>query len=185
MAKCKDCKKNASKKCVLTEEGICNDCVLKNKPIIVNYDEAPCNPDEEVGSIKFKDFVDWMLKVFVKCVKESSGVELTECKKEITNVKKELNETKKELAAAKNDIKIIETKLNTLQEKFDNNQKCTQDNLKYLINHDRNVRQRNVILFGVPDEDVVELGDESFDDDREAFNPWRSLLKALSTLQRF
>ena len=32
------------------------------------------------------------------------------------------------------------------------------------------MRQRNVILFGVPDEDVVELGDESFDDDREAFN---------------
>ena len=115
MAKCKECKKNASKKCVLNADGICNECVVKNKPIVVNYDEAPCDPDEEVGSIKFKDFVEWMLTVFVKCVKESGGVELAECKKEIKAVKKELTDTKKDLATAKKDIKTLETKLVTKQ----------------------------------------------------------------------
>ena len=125
MVKCKDCKKNASKNRVLTEDGTCNECVIRNKPIVVNYDEAPCSPDEEVGSIKFKVFVEWMLKIFVKCVKESGGIELTECKKEIADVKKELTETKKDLASAKNEIKTLETKLSALNDKFEKNEKCT------------------------------------------------------------
>ena len=98
MAKCLTCKKNATKNRLLVD-GICNECSLKE--IKVDYDNAPCNPDDPLGTIKFKDFVEWMLSVFVKCVQNSVNAEMSECKKMVDESRKELVETKKELASAK------------------------------------------------------------------------------------
>ena len=164
MVKCQTCKKNANKTRVLTN-GVCNECSLKDA---INYDDAPCNPEDTLGTIKFKDFVEWMLEVFAKRVNESVTSELAECKKQLADTKKDLADARKELATAKSDIQSQETKLKTLNDDHEKSKKCSKDNLRYLINHDRNVRQRNVLLFGLPDEDEVTLGEETFESDRDA-----------------
>lgn len=167
MAKCKVCKKNASKNRIITNE-ICNECSPKANVDNISYDEAPFDPDDTLGTTKIKDFVEWMLKMFVQCVNQSTAKELSECKKELANTKQDLVNARKELNTAKTDIKSLETKLKTLHDDHEKSKKCSQENLRYLINHDRNLRQRNVLLFGLPDEDVIPLGDESFDSDHDA-----------------
>ena len=42
------------------------------------------------------------------------------------------------------------------------------DNCRYLINHDRSVRQRNVLMFGIPDNDSITLFEEGVDSDQQA-----------------
>ena len=166
MAKCITCKKNATKNRVLSD-GVSFEC--NNKEIEIDYDNAPCNPDDALGTIKFKDFVEWMLSVFVKCVK-SSTEDVTEYKKKLDDTRKELAETKKELGTAKADIQLLETKVKQLTKDQEKNDKCSRDNLRYLINHDRNVRQKNILLFGLPDDHTIKLAGENFESDQNAFN---------------
>ena len=164
MVKCNKCKKNANQKRVLTD-GVCNECNEKGS---INYEDAPCDPDDTLGSIKFKDFVEWMVVVFAKHVKDSVTAELVDCKKELADTKKDLTEARKELATVKSDLQNLETKMKTLTDDHEKTKKCTKDNMRYLINHDRNVRQSNVLLFGLPDDAEIPLGDETFESDRDA-----------------
>ena len=164
MVKCGQCKKDANRKRILTN-GVCNECTEKQP---IDYDDAPCNPNDTLGTIKFKDFVEWMLVVFAKHVKDSVTAELAECKKELAETKRNLAETQKELALAKADIGLISGKLKALSADHEKTKKCTNDNLRYLINHDRNVRQKNVLLFGLPDVDEIKLGNDTFESDRAA-----------------
>ena len=164
MVKCNSCKKNASKTRTLTD-GVCNEC---SAMATINYDNAPCNPDDTLGTIKFKDFIEWMVIVFAKHVKDSVTAELTLCKTELAATKKDLGDTQKELATVKSDMQSLKTKLKTLTDDHEKTKTCTKDNMRYLINHDRNVRQRNVLLFGLPDVEEITLGNATFKSDREA-----------------
>ena len=67
-------------------------------------------------------------------------------------IKTELNNTKKELVKAQQDIVNLKTETKSLAEEINTVKETTNNNLKYLVNHDRNVRRKNVILFGVPGE---------------------------------
>ena len=49
-----------------------------------------------------------------------------------------------------------------------NETKTARDNCRYLVNHDRSARQRNVLLFGVPDNDEITIGDETVNSNQEA-----------------
>ena len=76
-----------------TVNGICNECTPVNNTnnamatqLNVNYDRAPCNPGDVLGNIKFEDFVEWMLKVFLKEM----------CKKNIEDLRKDLSNTREE-----------------------------------------------------------------------------------------
>ena len=55
------------------------------------------------------------------------------------------------------DVKTIKTDLNSLTKKFNDHKTVSENNLKYLINLDRNERKRNVLLFGVPEDEALEL----------------------------
>ena len=164
MAKCDVCKKNATQKRIVTD-GICNECSKKQS---INYDDAPCNPNDTLGTIKFKDFVEWMVVDFAKHVKDSVTAELADCRRELAETKKDLAKTRQELTQVKADITSMNGKMKALSEDHEKTKKCTSDNLRYLINHDRNVRQRNVLLFGLPDDEEIKLGNDTFDSDRAA-----------------
>ena len=108
MAKCDKCKKNVGKTRVLTN-GICNECSAKST---IDYENAPCDPNDALGTIKFKDFVEWMVVVFAKHVKDSVTAELAECKKDLEATKKELTTVQKELTT---DKKRLEQRTNKTQ----------------------------------------------------------------------
>ena len=48
------------------------------------------------------------------------------------------------------------------------NKKTTTDNRRYLINYDQYTRRRNVLLFGLPDDDEITVDDEDFSSGDEA-----------------
>ena len=79
--------------------------------------------------------------------------ELNLCKNEIDKLKKDLTKTKVELSAVKTDIATLKDKLATSEREHCEEQKTLKDNLLYLVNHDRNLRQKNVLLFGLSDEE--------------------------------
>ena len=55
------------------------------------------------STIKFKNFVEWMLSVFIKCVQDSTTEVLNEHQKVLDETRKESVDTKKELGNVKAD----------------------------------------------------------------------------------
>ena len=121
-----------------------------------------------MSEIKFKDFVEWMVSVFVTCVKESTKIEVAECNKEITTMKETLKTVRGDLNKANEEIKGLKDEIKTIKKEHEEEKKTSRDTCKYLVNHDRSVRQRNILIMGVPDNDVITLGDENYNSDREA-----------------
>ena len=73
--------------------------------------------------------------------------DLAETKKTFEKLDKELKECKKstsKVASLENQVKEIEDSTKSLK-------KVSDDNLKYLINLDRNERRQNIVIFGVPE----------------------------------
>ena len=101
MTKCTRCNKNSNRTRIVTD-GVCNEC---NSPIDVSYEDAPCDPDDKVGDIKVKDFVEWICTVLVKCVKEPLSIQIAECSKELNKTKEEVKTLKASLAKANGEIK--------------------------------------------------------------------------------
>ena len=63
MAKCRTCKRNGTRRRIITD-GECNEYVTGTTPTI-DYNSAPCNAADALGTIKFKDFVEWMYLLIV------------------------------------------------------------------------------------------------------------------------
>ena len=73
--------------------------------------------------------------------------ELEESKKTVEKLEKELKEVKK----SADKIPSIEDKVKKLEETSGKQKAVGENNLKYLINLDRNDRRQNVVIFGVPE----------------------------------
>ena len=74
--------------------------------------------------------------------------ELEETKKNVAKLEKELKECKK----STDKVATIETKVKNLEESSQKQKAVGDNNLKYLINLDRNDRRQNVVVFGVPED---------------------------------
>ena len=140
MAKCTSCNKNASRTRIVTN-GICNVCSSANASVDVNYDDAPCDPNEKIGDTSVKDFVDWMCRALVKCIKEPLSLQLAECTKDLKQAKEEVKNLKASLAKANGEIAKLKEDVKTINDERDKERKTVRDHCKYLINHDRSVRQ--------------------------------------------
>ena len=75
----------------------------------------------------------------------------------MNTLKTDLKNTKAKLTAAENDLKKTKTDLKDLGKVVDDHKTISQNNLKYLINVDRNTRRINVVIFGVPEDGTLEL----------------------------
>ena len=69
--------------------------------------------------------------------------------KDVANLKKEINDFKK---STNDGITNAVTRVSNMEAEMKKQKTVSDNNLKYLINLDRNERRRNVILFGVPEE---------------------------------
>ena len=72
--------------------------------------------------------------------------------KDVANLKKEINDFKR---STNDGITNGVTRVNNMEAEMKKQKTVSDNNLKYLINLDRNERRRNVILFGVPEENNV------------------------------
>ena len=74
--------------------------------------------------------------------------ELDESQKNVEKLEKELKECKK----STNKIPNIEDRLAKLEDSSVKQKSVSENNLKHLINLDRNDRRQNVVIFGVPED---------------------------------
>ena len=107
---------------------------------------------------RFGDLKNWFkteLRGSIKeIVKEELTTQLGQIKKEVNDVKKESEKMKQSVASNSTKIANLEEEVKVLKEVKKEEASISKNNLKYLINIDRNERRQNVILFGVPEEDL-------------------------------
>ena len=77
--------------------------------------------------------------------------EIHSLKNDYHAIKAELSSTKTDLVKEEQDIINLKAETKSLTDELNNVNETTNNNLKYLINHDRNVRRKNIMVFGVPD----------------------------------
>ena len=121
--------------------------------------------------MSFGDFQTWLTTTVHDCIRiniqheiktvaTTLGVEIKELKGEVKKLKEDNVATKIELKELK------ETTQNNNNETI-KNKETSENNLKYLINLDRDKRQCNVILFGLPENENIKCIIENSDGRRE------------------
>ena len=155
MSKCISCKKNPTQKRKLDNNGICSDCKLT----VELQESATVDDDKPIAEITFGDFRKWisqelqgMIQVIVIKQMESTVKELDAVKKENEKLAKSLANAEKRLDTA---VENLKKEVDKNSERTQNNKTISENNLKYLVNVDRNTRRKNVIVFGVPENDEL------------------------------
>ena len=78
----------------------------------------------------------------------------------MAEVKKEKKELSTKLSSAETSLDQTKKELVLINESNKANKKTSENSLKYLINLDRNIRRKNVTLFGVPENYSFTIADE-------------------------
>ena len=70
-----------------------------------------------------------------------------------------MKHTKDRLTLTEDELKQTKFEQENLEKAIDDHKTISNNNLKYLINVDRNVRSSNVIVFGMPEDEALQMGD--------------------------
>ena len=102
--------------------------------------------------MNFGDSKTWLKGALQVALQEQLQTHLDKVDADMKVLRDELANTKKDLSAEKN--KVIEQKklIGNLQTEVTELKQTVKDTTKYLVNTDRNSRQYNAILFGVPED---------------------------------
>ena len=143
-----------------------------------------CDVDdnETLDNIRFGTLKKWLNDTFtyhVAQMDERLTREIGAVKAELQTTKSALDVTTKDVTDLKNDISDFRkttndgitnavTRVSNMEAEMKKQKTVSDNNLKYLINLDRNERRRNVILFGVPEENnELKIVDNTAVSDRE------------------
>ena len=86
-----------------------------------------------------------------------------------SRLKKENKDLSKKLSATEARLESQKKEIDKNTELIKTGKKVSENNLKYLINLDRNNRRKNVILFGVPEKDDLTIHNDSATSDIEKY----------------
>ena len=115
--------------------------------------------DATMNEIRFCDLKNWFqneLRGSIKdIVKQEMTTQLAGLKKEISDVKKVSNEAKETATSNVTKVMNLEKELKAMKDAQKEESAISKNNLKYLINFDRNERRQNVIMFGVPEDEIM------------------------------
>ena len=159
MTNCVKCNKKPKKNSKLDENKVCVEC---NK--LVNI--PPGGPggiedEKSMGDISFGDFKSWLTNELRTLVKAIALEEMADTKKEVADLKKKNKELSDKLTAAENKVTETNKEIAAVKASLKEVKDTTDNNLKYLINVDRNGRKHNVILFGVQEKEDLRIGNKS------------------------
>ena len=151
----------------LDSDNVCSECKIDE----VESTASVIDDGKPMGDITFGEFRDWF-----KC-------ELNTLVRKI--VLEELQTTKDDLEKLQKDHKILDKKVKELESRFEDKTKknekditenqektkevktVTNNNLKYLINLDRDRRKHNVVMFGVKEDQALKIGGTTAANDAE------------------
>ena len=130
-------------------------------PMLLPLLKLLLNPDSTLGEISFREFTAWFKHELLDDVVQRKVDESTK------DIKKDVDANKTSITSANDKIKTLEAKVDTLtanlKEVVEENKrlkKTGENNLKYLVNLDRNTRRSNVILFGLSETEDLKLSED-------------------------
>ena len=176
---CNHCRKKATARRVLSSECLCGDCekvvreqeeeiaAIKSRldgeetDLIkdIAKDEVTVGSTDFWGNMKklldtkFDNFEQTIAVKLNQKIKEEVKVhvekETADIRKELVAQKKESKKLSDEVIVLKSKLEDTITKLNSVEKSHIDNGTVTKNNLKYLVNTDRNRRAHNIIIFGL------------------------------------
>ena len=154
-------KKPTSKRSINQSTSRCTDCApVQTSALSTSHTVEPPQVDdsETLDNVTFGALKAWLThtnndlvsQVEQRLTNNINNVrkELEESNKKVEKLEKELKEVKKSTEK----IPTIEDKVKKLEETSGKQKTVGDNNLKYLINLDRNDRRQNVVIFGVPED---------------------------------
>ena len=154
---CTECGRKSTKsgsRTVSEQTKICNECQphdISNGNRTVTID-----PNSKLSDLSFKEFTDWFKTEVEEVVKKKVDEATIEMRKDLEDTKKSVKTAHEKVTELNTKVDTLRTNLKEVTEENSNLRKISGNNLKYLLNMDRNIRRSNVILFGVSEtEDLV------------------------------
>ena len=124
--------------------------------------EANIENDDTLANIKFSDFKKWFGKELndniQKLVQEEVQNKTAKLTGELQTTKKELKQVKTDLSEAKRKLDEVNTAIKSNLDDVTKLNGVSSNNLKYLVNLDRNIRKSNIMVFGVPENETLIIG---------------------------
>ena len=169
--KCERCKKQATKNRILDATNICNEC--KKDEVDDNSMETSPNlgDDKAMSDLTIGEFKAWLKCELSNSTRKIVREELQATTKALQDLKKEHNDLKKKVTDMEKrfeeKVKKLEKDVADANEENNKLKVVSNNNLKYLINHDRNRRKHNVMLFGVSENEEMKLGTKTAKSDED------------------
>ena len=158
---CIDCGRKGTKsgsRTVHATTNKCNECV-PNQTEETGAVKPPAgiDPESTLGELSFSKFTTRFKQELLDDIIQKKVDEATkELRKDLDKTKSSVKTANEDIAKFKTKIDQLTSSLKDVQEENVKVRNTSANNMKYLVNHDRNVRRKNVILFGVSEtEDMV------------------------------
>ena len=160
------------------KDSICNTCRSKKNAEDPQTghesgEEYDISDDTPLSEIRFGDLKKYFkseLRTEIRdIVKEELAAQLGSTKKDVTQLKTEVNKNKQSLASCSTNISNLQEDVKKIQEERKEENAISKNNLKYLINLDRNERRNNLLLFGLPEDDDLNIDGEISTSEMEKF----------------
>ena len=157
--KCGACSKSETKKRKIVDN-ICSDCTaMEDNNNNVEELDLEQMFDEEFLNTSLTTLNVFGLASIINTLNSKTLIpEITKITSDMKAIKTDLANTKKELANAKGEIVTLKATAKTLEDELKVIKDTSKNNLRYLINHDRNVRSQNVLIFGIPEKTNIDTG---------------------------
>ena len=137
---------------------ICSEC-SETGNVTSGSNSGASNPgisdDTALSDIPFGELKNWLQDELRTNIKQIVKQELDSIKKNVSEIKSQVDKNTQSVSGNSAKIDALEGKVNTLQNGCTEVTAMSKNNLKYLVNIDRNERRQNVIIFGAPEIDLT------------------------------
>ena len=107
-----------------------------------------------MSSVSFGMFKTWISSKIRSIIQEEMtkvNEHFAKLDKDVKTLQSDMKSAKTNITTLQSDVKTAKSDIANLTKRSDDHKSISENNLKYLINHDRNERRKNVLLFGVPE----------------------------------
>ena len=153
----------------LDVNNICIDCLVTPAQTDGEMNRGTPYDDKPLSEITVAKFRELMRDDMLPLITATVAKEVEPIKADIVDLKSKYNTISNNLTDA---VKKLELKIDNLKKPVTaNTEACkankvvSDNNLKYLTNIDRNNRRKNVVIFGVPENDDLKINDEDASSD--------------------
>lgn len=169
---CIDCGRKGTKsgsRAVNPQTNKCSECALPTDDVEGDNSAAvtSINADSMLSEISFRNFTQWFKGEVTEMISKKVDEATKDIKKEVDSVKKSAKTANDDIAGMKTQIESLKTSLKAVQDENKQLKTTCANNLKYLINSDRNSRRSNVMVLGLSEAEDLTIAENTAHGDKE------------------